>query len=74
MTQVRPATTTSWVAEHSQLTSLRTEDQRSIANRLAAEEARDKKDEDSPEVAALKEDPTAPVRVDRCPGKTHRNR
>lgn len=40
------------------------EDQRSLANRLEAaqadEEARDK---DTPEVAALKEDPTAPARM-----------
>jgi len=38
------------------------EDQRSLANRLAAEQASDES-EDTPEVAALKEDPTAPARM-----------
>lgn len=41
-----------------------TEDERSIANRLANEERKEKEgDEDTPEVAALKKDPTAPVRL-----------
>ncbi|KAI1324453.1 hypothetical protein F5Y16DRAFT_305532 [Xylariaceae sp. FL0255] len=39
-------------------------DERSIANRLANEEKKDKQaDEDTPEVAALKEDPTAPAKM-----------
>jgi len=39
-------------------------DQRTIANKLASAEKRDKEnEEDSEEVAALKEDPTAPARL-----------
>ncbi|CAK9782574.1 hypothetical protein CC85DRAFT_284053 [Cutaneotrichosporon oleaginosum] len=39
-------------------------DQRSIANRIAAAEAEQaERDKDTPEVAALKEDPTAPARM-----------
>ncbi|KAF4124746.1 hypothetical protein GMORB2_5412 [Geosmithia morbida] len=36
-------------------------DERSIANRLAAEEKRDKSSHDDPEVAMSKKDPTLPV-------------
>lgn len=38
-----------------------TEDERSIANRLASESKKDDGDEDSFEVKLLKKDPTAPV-------------
>lgn len=38
-------------------------DQRSIANRLAAEERKDENAGDSKETALSKEDPTAPVRL-----------
>ncbi|KAH6651910.1 hypothetical protein BKA67DRAFT_647863 [Truncatella angustata] len=38
-------------------------DERSIANRLAAEERKKDGDDDTPEVKALKEDPTAPARL-----------
>lgn len=43
---------------------LTADDQRSIANRIEAAQAEEAaKDQDPPEVAALKEDPTAPARM-----------
>ena len=49
--------------EHSH-NPLDSKDERSIANRLANEERKEKEgDQDTPEVAALKEDPTAPARM-----------
>ncbi|KAG0652897.1 hypothetical protein D0Z07_0432 [Hyphodiscus hymeniophilus] len=49
--------------EHSHK-ALDSKDERSIANKLAREEKREKEgDEDTPEVAALKEDPTAPAKL-----------
>jgi len=49
--------------EHSHIPN-DSKDQRSIANRLANEEKKYKQaDQDSPEVAALKKDPTAPAKM-----------
>jgi hypothetical protein len=43
---------------------LTADDQRSLANRLeAAQKEEEEKDKDTPEVAAMKEDPTAPARM-----------